>query len=254
MSFVCSSIAENLLLMLQIGIIEDNQFSNSIYKEFLRNFSELNVLFSCRSMEDFLQKIPQLQEEPAVVLMDQVLPRMSGLDGISLIKEYFPDTKIIMVSSLDFNDSVMESLRKGASGYVVKSPNLYEIYQAIQAVVQEGAFISPKAANLLISKIYQSNQALPQECLSRRENEFIQLIEQGLSYKEMASKLFITTFTVNQHMKKIYKKLNVNSKSELVAKLWKQKIWGEFSTAELGDQNLRSPVTMDETMYYRKIS
>lgn len=205
--------------MLNIGIIEDNHFLLNNYREFLEDFQECKVVFACQTIEEFIA-LPVTYPDVSVVLVDIALPGMSGIEGIAEVKQRYPETKVIVLSSHDGKQYIIESIKKGASGYIIKTSRLSDIYQSVMDTVQNGATLSPKAAHLLISHLNGNPLENIKDKLTRREYELVQLLKEGYSYKEMAERLFVTVFTVNQHLKKVYQKLNVSSKSELISKIW----------------------------------
>jgi DNA-binding NarL/FixJ family response regulator len=205
--------------MISIGLIEDNLHLSNTYKEFLEDFRDFKVIFSVQSMEEFELKHKHLKE-PDVILLDIKLPGKSGIDGIEALKAVFPSTRIIILSSHDTSDSVFSSLKMGASSFVVKSSRLIELHDAIVDTITAGTHLSPAAANKLVERVQEKtgNSAIYQ--LTSREKMVVESLQNGHSYKEIASKLSVSVFTVNYHLKNIYKKLSVRSKSELMAKLY----------------------------------
>ncbi|SFE03332.1 two component transcriptional regulator, LuxR family [Chitinophaga sp. CF118] len=205
--------------MINIGIIEDNYFQLNNYREFLEDFQECKVVFACKSMEEF-RELPFKGEDVNVILLDISLPGESGIQGMQELKRIYPESKIIVLSGHDGKHYVIESIRQGANGYIIKTSRLMEIYHSILDTISEGGTLSPKAAHLLISHINKDPLEDIRHRLTKREYELLALLKEGYSYKEMADKLFVTVFTVNQHLKKVYQKLNVATKSELISKIW----------------------------------
>lgn len=213
--------------MINIGIIEDNYFQLNNYKEFLEDFQECKVVFACKSMEEF-RALPFKETEVNVILLDISLPGESGIQGMQELKKVYPEAKLIMLSGHDGKHYVIESIRQGANGYIIKTSRLMEIYHSIMDAVSEGGTLSPRAAHLLINYIAKDPLEDIKHKLTKREYELLTLLKEGYSYKEMAEKLFVTVFTVNQHLKKIYQKLNVATKSELISKIWSNSLYSFF--------------------------
>ncbi|MBS0027021.1 response regulator [Chitinophaga sp. 22321] len=220
--------------MINIGIIEDNHFLLNNYREFLEDFQECKVVFACKSIEEFIA-LPVTYPDVMVVLLDITLPGMSGIDGIAEVKQRYPETKVIVLSGHDGKQYIIESIKKGASGYIIKTSRLSDIYQSVMDTVQNGATLSPKAAHLLISHLNKNPLEGIRDKLTRREYELVELLKEGYSYKEMAAQLFVTVFTVNQHLKKVYQKLNVSTKSELISKIWSNNLFSLFFFASLSE-------------------
>lgn len=210
--------------MINIGIIEDNHFLLNNYREFLEDFQECKVVFACKSIEEFIS-LPVIYPDVKVILLDITLPGMSGIDGISEVKRLYPETKVIVLSGHDGKQYIIEAIKKGASGYIIKTSRLSDIYQSIMDTIQSGATLSPKAAHLLITHLNKDPLESIKDKLTRREYELVELLKEGYSYKEMAQQLFVTVFTVNQHLKKVYQKLNVSTKSELISKIWSNNLF-----------------------------
>jgi DNA-binding NarL/FixJ family response regulator len=210
--------------MISIGIIEDNHFLLNNYREFLEDFQECKVVFACKSIEEFIS-LPVIYPDVKVILLDITLPGMSGIDGIPEVKRLYPETKVIVLSGHDSKQYIIEAIKKGASGYIIKTSRLSDIYQSVMDTVQSGATLSPKAAYLLISHLNKDPLESIKDKLTRREYELVELLKEGYSYKEMAGQLFVTVFTVNQHLKKVYQKLNVSTKSELISKIWSNNLF-----------------------------
>ncbi|MRG43864.1 response regulator [Chitinophaga sp. SYP-B3965] len=210
--------------MITIGIIEDNHFQLNNYKEFLEDFQECKVVFACRSMEEF-KALPYKDPDVKAILLDISLPGESGISGMEELKRIYPDAKIIVLSGHDGKEYVIESIRKGASGYIIKTSRLMEIYHSILDAINQGGTLSPKAAHMLIDHVSKDPLESVKDRLTKREYELLQLLKDGHSYKEMAEKLYVTVFTINQHLKKIYQKLNVASKSELISRIWSNSLF-----------------------------
>lgn len=204
--------------MINIGIIEDNHFLLSNYREFLEDFQECKVLFACKSIEEFMA-LPVIHPDLQVVLLDITLPGISGIGGIREVKSVYPGASVIVLSGHEEQHYIIEAIKSGASGYIIKSSRLSDIYQSIMDTVQSGAALSPRAAHLLITHLNRDPMENIKDKLTRREYELVALLKEGYSYKEMAARLFVTVFTVNQHLKKVYSKLNVATKSELISKI-----------------------------------
>lgn len=135
------------------------------------------------------------------------------------MKSAYPGASVIVLSGHEEQQYIIEAIKSGASGYIIKSSRLSDIYQSIMDTVQSGASLSPRAAHLLITHLNRDPMENIKDKLTRREYELVALLKEGYSYKEMAARLFVTVFTVNQHLKKVYSKLNVATKSELISKI-----------------------------------
>ncbi|SEM08974.1 two component transcriptional regulator, LuxR family [Chitinophaga rupis] len=204
--------------MINIGIIEDNYFQLNSYKEFLEDFQDCRVVFTCRSMEEF-RALPSYDMNVAVILLDVMLPGESGIQGIYPLRCLFPEAKIIMLSAHDQKEHIVSSIKEGAHGYLLKTGRLADIYQGMMDALNYGSTLSPRVAYQLISHMNEDPLQQLRNKLTEREYEVLHLLKQGHSYKTMADRLHLSVFTINHHLKKIYQKLNVSSKSELVSRI-----------------------------------
>ncbi len=171
-------------------------------------------LFS--SCEDALDGISA--ELPDVLLMDIGLPGMSGVDGVRLLKAKHPDLKVIMLTVYDNNDRVFEAICAGADGYLLKKTPPASLLEAIRGILDGGAPMSPTISRRVLDMFQRSHGMTAGEFqLSGRELEILHHLVDGNSYKVIARKLALSHHTVNFHLKNIYRKLHVNSKSQAVA-------------------------------------
>ncbi|MBL0136032.1 MAG: response regulator transcription factor [Chitinophagaceae bacterium] len=151
---------------------------------------------------------------PEVVLMDINMPEKDGITGLKEIKQQFPHIKVLMQTVFDDTDKIFECIRNGASGYILKKDSPQRILQAIQEVYDGGAVMNPGIA-LKVLDYFQPRKV--NNPLSVRETEVLKLLADGLSYKMVADKLFLSFNTVNTHVKHIYEKLHVSSLGEAIA-------------------------------------
>ncbi|NNV56884.1 response regulator [Limnovirga soli] len=155
---------------------------------------------------------------PDVVLMDINMPGANGIEGLKLIKQEFPHIKVLMQTVFDDNDNVFECIRNGASGYILKKDAPQRILQAIQEVNEGGAVMNPSIALKVLDYFKPGKKENP---LSARETQVLELLAEGLSYKMVGDKLFLSFNTVNTHVKHIYEKLHVSSLGEAIAFYYK---------------------------------
>jgi len=151
---------------------------------------------------------------PDVVLMDINMPEADGIIGLKSIKEKFPHIKVLMQTVFDESDKIFECIKNGASGYILKKDPPQKILQAIQEVYEGGAVMNPGIALKVLDYFKPQQQQNP---LSEREQQVLELLAEGFSYKIVADKLSLSFHTVNSHTKKIYEKLHVSSLGEAIA-------------------------------------
>lgn len=163
-----------------------------------------------------------MKEAPDLVVMDINLPMMSGIEGVVELKKRFPDLDVLMCTVYEDDDNIFQSLRAGACGYILKSTPLDEILAAIHEVYEGGAPMTPKVARRVLSMFRPKPAAHPSDELSERESELLALLGEGKSYRAIADALSISLGTVQSHVKNIYQKLHVHSKSEIITWLSSQ--------------------------------
>jgi len=206
--------------MISVGIIEDNIFLLKSFRDYINSTEGLEVVFSCTSMEDVKDSIfSKKNKHPDIILLDIVLPGQSGLEGIPTLKSKFPDSKIIILTGHNDQELIMNSIKIGAVGYALKSAQLSTLVDIIRQVSKLGAYIDQTLVEKVFLSLQQKNSNSLLDALTFREKEIVSLVEKGLSYKQMSDQLFVTTYTINYHLKNIYKKLNIHSKSELLSRL-----------------------------------
>ena len=206
--------------MIRIGIIEYNIFLLKSFRDYLNSSEGMTVVFSCASMEEAKEHIGyKTNQNPDIILLDIFLPGESGLEGIPYLKSKFPTAKIIMHTSYNEDSLIINCLKQGASGYAFKTAQLSNLIDVINQTCRTGAFIDERSIGKVISTIQNKKESSFRDMLTFREKEIVALVEKGYSYKQMSESLYVTTYTINYHLKNIYKKLNIHSKSELLSKI-----------------------------------
>lgn len=203
--------------MIKVAIVEDNKTTRESLETIVNMSPDFRCIRACASAEEALAVIPQLK--PEVVLMDIQLPKMSGVECVTRLKEALPSTQVIMVTVYQDPDRIFRALRAGASGYLLKRATPDEILSAIRDVQQGGVPMSAEIARKVLN-FFQTQQTGPElENLSPREREILDLIAPGYSNKEIADKLGISIESIRWHLKNIYQKLHVHSRTEAAAKI-----------------------------------
>jgi DNA-binding NarL/FixJ family response regulator len=190
-------------------------------EEFIEMNEELTLLFSFNSIEKWLMHVMKDNTPPYILFLDIGLPGISGLKAVSIIKKTYPTTFLIVITGDGSNDSVWEAITNGADGYLIKPISLFEIKKQIEVIKSGGAVLSPSIAEKLIKRInnLSSIQNKSKHELTKREQDVLELLIKGLTYKEVAHILQISSSTVNGYVKILYNKMGVNSKAELVSKV-----------------------------------
>ncbi len=200
-----------------IAIAEDNELAlKSILKK-LSFFNDLSVMFAAGNGTDLLNKF--ISQQPDIVLMDIEMPIMDGIIATRQLKEQYPQVKVLMLTTFDDDDKIFNAILAGASGYLLKDESAEAIYKAINDIYNGGAAMSSGIALKTLNHIKSTAPALPpdsQSVLSQREMEILTELKNGLGYKQIASRLFISEGTVRKHIEHIYRKLQVNNKVSAV--------------------------------------
>lgn len=174
---------------------------------------ELNGSFS--NAEDALTKIPEIK--PDAVLMDINLPGMSGIRCVNALKNLFPDMLFLICTAYEDNDKIFDSLKAGASGYILKTEGPARIIQALDDMIAGGSpMSSPIARKVVASFVKMDRENALIETLSDRERMVLDKLSEGLIGKEVADQLHISEGTVRKHIQNIYKKLQVNTRVEAI--------------------------------------
>ena len=183
-------------------------------------FEVLSSFKNCNNVEDEVRAF-----KPDVILMDIDMPGTNGIEGLKRIREIDTDVKILMLTVFDDNKNVFDAISNGANGYVLKKTPPARLLEYIQEAQTGGAPMTSSIATQVLRMFSSLNNEKGEDYdLSEREKQVLQLLVNGYSYKMIASEMFIAIDTVRSHIKKIYEKLHVNSKSEAVAKAFRNKI------------------------------
>jgi DNA-binding NarL/FixJ family response regulator len=200
-----------------VSIVEDDRKTRESMVALLRYASGVRLLGAHPSGEAALVNVPA--EQPEVVLMDINLPGMSGIDCIAKLKTQMPGLRVLMLTTYEDSHLIFNSLRAGASGYILKNKSSAELLAAIQQVHEGGAPMSMRIARKVVAFFNQLPGPVPEsERLSEREAQVLAALAKGLLYKEIGNQLKISENTVRTYIKRIYEKLHVNSRTEAVAK------------------------------------
>lgn len=207
-----------------VGIVEDNKKIRDLIQRYLDMQDELSCPVAVDSVEEMLEYLEE-HTPPDVILMDIQLPGMSGIKGMSLIKEKYEDVDIIMLTVYHDSHKIFNALRAGASGYLLKHTSLPEIKDSILKLIEGGAPMSPQIARKVINHFQENAPKKNADSdLTPREHDIVNGLVDGLSYKMIADRYDISIDTVRAHIRNIYKKLHVNSKAEVIAKSLKGEI------------------------------
>jgi DNA-binding NarL/FixJ family response regulator len=203
--------------MIKVAIVEDNKTTREVLETIVNMSSDFRCVCTCSTAEDALRVLPG--HEPELVLMDIQLPNMSGVQCVAKLKELLPSVKAIMVTVYEDPDRIFRALRAGASGYLLKRSTPEEVVGAMREVQQGGGAMSGEIARKVIEHFREQAAATTEmDQLTAREREVLELVVHGLSNKEITDRLNVTMAAVRFHLKHIYQKLHVHSRTEAVLK------------------------------------
>jgi len=210
--------------MIKVAIFEDNRSLREGLAVMIGGTPGFNCVGAFPNCNNLLKNISQAN--PDVVLMDIEMPGINGIEAVGMIKEEYPGMKILMETIFDDDEKIFNSICAGAEGYILKHTSPAEIMEAIKEIHEGGSPMTPSIANRVLKMVKQRPETGSKESfdLTDREKEILMCLVKGMSYKMVADACFISIETVNVHIKNIYRKLQVHSKSEAVAKAIKGKI------------------------------
>jgi DNA-binding NarL/FixJ family response regulator len=208
-------------MSIAIGIVEDHSEFRQSLVFLISSSSGYTVEWSYSSVEEALENYT----ETDVMLLDINLPGLSGIEAIPLFKQKCPGQKIIMLTILEDDFHILEAIKNGADGYILKKTSRNKILDAIQQVYEGGGALTPMVARQVMAFL-KPETARPDspDHLTPREKEILVMITQAMSNELIADKLFISVQTVRNHIKNIYDKLQVHSRAQVVVKAFKDKL------------------------------
>jgi DNA-binding NarL/FixJ family response regulator len=204
--------------MIRVVLFEDNRSLREGLAAMIGGTSGFECAGAYPNCNNLLKNIEQTH--PDVILMDIEMPGINGIEAVKIIKEEYPGIKILMETIFDDDEKIFDSICAGAEGYILKHTPPAEIMEAIKEIHEGGSPMTPSIANRVLKMVKEKPVAGNKESfdLSAREKEILACLVKGMSYKMVADTCFISIETVNVHIKNIYRKLQVHSKSEAVAK------------------------------------
>jgi DNA-binding NarL/FixJ family response regulator len=211
--------------MIKVLLYEDNSQLREGLFMLLNGTDDFLVVGAFINPTNIIEQYNSLR--PDVILMDIDMPETSGLEGLQILREINTDVKVLMLTVFDDNQNVFDAIKNGANGYILKKTPPAKLLEYISEAHTGGAPMSSSIAAQVLKMFSSGHNPGKQENynLSERETQVLQLLVNGYSYKMIAVEMFIAIDTVRSHIKKIYEKLHVNSKSEAVAKAFKGKMF-----------------------------
>ena len=203
--------------MSAVWIIDDHNSMRSSLSRLLASAQEVTSVETIASCEDALLKLAQ-GRCPQLLLLDIGLQGMSGLDGIPLIREKAPEVCIVVLTVFEDDEKLFRAICAGANGYLLKTQSGQEIIQSVRDALDGGAPMSPRIARRVLGMFAKLAPRRSDYGLSERERAVLEFVVEGLLKKEIAQKMELSIHTVDSHLRRIYEKLHVNSRSGAVRK------------------------------------
>lgn len=198
-----------------VALVEDERDLRESWMKLLESFPGFTCICACVSGEEAIKQLPIVK--PQIVLMDIFLPRMSGIECTSRLKELLPDTLILILTSVADDELVFMALQAGADGYLLKSTRPEGLQDALLDLLKGGAPMTSAVARRVVRYFRQKPKSQTNEVnLSAREEEVLILLSKGYSNKEIAAQLELSIDTVASYLKVIFKKMHVRSRTEAV--------------------------------------
>ena len=206
-----------------VWVVEDND----AYRKELSRRLETSRVFQCD--QTFSACEPALEllargELPDLILMDIGLPGLSGIDGIRRVKEISPSVNVVMLTVFEDTDNIVQAIAAGASGYLHKGAPLAAAIESLRSILDGGAPMSPQIARKMLQLFAERSSPSADYRLTPREQEILRLLVDGLTKKEIADTLFLSFHTIDNHLRNIYTKLHVQSRSKAVSKALKERL------------------------------
>lgn len=204
--------------LIKIGIVEDEPVIRESLVSFLGVHTGIEIGLVSVSIEDFIEQAKSgLPIELNLILLDIGLPGMTGIEGIRHIRKIYAEADIVMLTTFEQDDNIFKALCAGACSYISKRTSLAQIREALFVVHRGGSYMSPSIARK-IAKHFMPKEKSKGDVLTPRQKQIVDALVDGLSYKMIGDKLSISLDTVRDHIKRIYRTLEVNSKSEIIRK------------------------------------
>jgi DNA-binding NarL/FixJ family response regulator len=209
---------KNIKLPVTIAIAEDNSFALKACSDKLAPHAEFKVVMNAFNGEELLQNIAKKPVD--LILMDIQMPQINGIEATRLIKQNYPQLKILMLTTFDDDENIFKAIMAGANGYLLKEETSDNLRQSIFETLSGGAAMSAGVAlrvlNLLRNPLPYHQPEVKDYGLTKREIEMLTQLKNGLSYEAIATNLYISYGTVRKHIENIYRKLHVNNKVSAV--------------------------------------
>ncbi len=209
--------------MIKIAVYDDNKNRRESLKVLIELSEDLEFVAAYENCFHIIENTEL--NTPDIVLMDIEMPEADGIYGVRKLQEKFPQVNVIIQTVYEDTDKIFQCLQYGAKGYILKNAPITEIIHSIKTVYEGGAFMTPSVALKVMNhfeRYHEKHNSIHQ--LTPKEQEVLNYLAEGLSYKLIADKMNISSGTVNNHLKKVYEKLHVHSAGEAISLMYKRKM------------------------------
>jgi DNA-binding NarL/FixJ family response regulator len=209
-------------MSVSVSIVEDDASVRKLLAEWIDQADGFRCLSQYANAEAALAQLPIAK--PVIVLMDINLPGLTGIECVRRLKPAMPETHFVMLTVYEDSDHIFDALAAGAVGYLVKQTPYEQLIKSLKEVCSGGSPMSGYIARKVVQFFQQGERTLPEvEILTGRERQVLELLARGYLYKEITESLGITGPTVNAHVRRIYEKLHVHTRTQAVIKFLKSK-------------------------------
>jgi DNA-binding NarL/FixJ family response regulator len=205
----------SIMVSLSLAIVEDDTVVSKLLETYFMQQPEIREVLVADSIEDALEQLDDAMP-PQVMLLDIGLPGISGTEALPLLKEKYPAMEIIMLTAYEDVEHIYQALCCGATGYMAKLTPLAQLKEAVLEVARGGAPMSRAVGRKVLSH-FRPTPTTHSDLLTPRERQVLQGIVDGLSDKEISIRLDLSTFTIRTHVKHVYRKMQVNSRTQLLS-------------------------------------
>lgn len=205
--------------LVEVAVIEDDENLQRAYQLVIGSSGRFHIANTYTSVEDAIAAFCE-GGPPPIILTDIQLPGISGIDGIRKIRQRWPQTNVVVISIHEDDEMVFSALKAGAVGYITKGTSYLEVLAALEELLKGGSPMSSRIARMVVSTFSLNTNSV----LTNRERQILSALARGKTYSQIAEELFISKETSRTHIRNIYLKLHVNSKSEAILKATQERL------------------------------
>ncbi len=206
-----------------VAVVDDHILLSQAIGGLVEGFEQFTVLYTCKNGQELLDKFKNPKNIPDIVLMDVNMPILNGIETTAHLYEHYPQVKVLALSIEEDDSTILQMLRAGAKGYLMKDVRKSELYNALLEVIEKGFHHTNTVTKVLVDSL--SEKESPQAILKERELEFIKHACTEMTYKEIADVMFLSPKTIEGYRNAIFEKLNLRNRTGLVIYAIKNKIF-----------------------------